>query len=102
MKILSPSSKRGSALLISLIVLVLLTILATVFLERIWGTSQTVNGLEASNAAYYQAVGIIERQLNDPLVTKQTPWAIQNTTESFSYTGRRLDVSTGGTIMPLA
>jgi flagellar basal body-associated protein FliL len=69
-------SSRGSALLVSLIILILVTIVTTVFLERIWGSSQTVQGIEASNAAYYQAVGIIEEQLIATNVTKKTPWNI--------------------------
>ena len=69
-------TSRGSALLISLIILILVTLLTTVFLELIWGSSQTVNGIEASNVAYYQAVGIIEEQLIKPDVSKKTPWNI--------------------------
>jgi len=94
-------SSRWSALLVSLIILVLVTILTTVFLERIWNSSKTVEWIEASNAAYYQATGIIEQQLMDPLVSKRSPWMIPTTTETFSMTGRSLVVYTGGSIMPI-
>jgi hypothetical protein len=84
-----------------MIILILVTIVTTVFLERIWGSSQTVQWIEASNAAYYQAVGIIEEQLIATNVTKKTPWNITSVPKPASdYTGRYLDVLTGSNIMP--
>jgi hypothetical protein len=85
-----------------MIILILVTLLTTVFLELIWWSAQTVNGIEASNAAYYQAVGIVEEQLINPSVTKKTPWNIQEKTEPFTNTGRSIDVSTGSIVMPEA
>jgi hypothetical protein len=61
-----------------MIILILVTLLTTVFLELIWGSAQTVQGIEASNVAYYQSVGIIEEQLIDSTVTKKTPWNIKS------------------------
>ncbi len=95
-------SSRGSALLISMIILILVTLLTTVFLELIWGSAQTVQGIEASNVSYYQAVWVIEEQLIASNVSKRTPWNIANRTENFSQTGRSLVVSTGAAIMPVA
>lgn len=95
-------SSRGSALLISMIILILVTLLTTVFLELIWGSAQTVQGIEASNVSYYQAVWVIEEQLIASDVSKRTPWNIANRTENFSQTGRSLAVSTGASIMPEA
>jgi hypothetical protein len=83
-----------------MIILILVTLLTTVFLELIWGSAKTVQGIEASNVAYYQSVGIIEEQLIDSTVSKKTPWNIANKTESFSQTGRKLEVSTGASTMP--
>lgn len=57
----------------------LLTIVTTVFLERIWNFSKSSNGIEASNRAYYYAIGAIEQQLMDPNVNKYHPWQIAET-----------------------
>ena len=94
-------SSRGSALLIAMIILILVTLLTTVFLELIWGSAQTVQGIEASNVAYYQSVGIIEEQLIDPTVSKKTPWNIKSYSGAYTNTGRKLEVSTGSAIMPV-
>jgi hypothetical protein len=87
-----------------MIILILVTLLTTVFLELIWGSAQTVQGIEASNVAYYQAVGVIEEQLIAPTVSKKTPWNIAPVLKPTpaGYTGRHLDVSTGATLMPAA
>jgi hypothetical protein len=97
-------SSRGSALLIAMIILILVTLLTTVFLELIWGSAQTVQGIEASNVAYYQAVWVIEEQLIAPTVSKKTPWNIAPVVKPTpaGYTGRHLDVSTWASIMPEA
>ncbi len=86
-----------------MIILILVTLLTTVFLELIWGSAQTVQGIEASNVAYYQAVGVIEEQLIAPTVSKKTPWNIAPVVKPTpaGYTGRHLDVSTGAVIMPV-
>lgn len=76
---LSLRSHRGYAILVTMIILVLLTITTTVFLEKIWGFSQSSNGIEASNKAYYNAIGLIEQQLIDPNVNKYHPWMISGT-----------------------
>jgi len=67
---------RGSAILVAMIILLLLTITTTVFLENIWSFSQSSNGIEASNKAYYNALGLIDQQLMDPSVDKYHPWNI--------------------------
>ncbi|MBP9779324.1 hypothetical protein KBD33_01735 [Candidatus Gracilibacteria bacterium] len=94
-------TQRGSALLVSLIVLILVTLMTTVFLERIWSFSQTSKGIETSNMAYYDALGVIETQLIYTGVTKYQPWNIQNLTQTTgSNTGKSLIVSTGSSIIP--
>lgn len=95
-------SSRGSALLVSLIILILVTLLTTVFLEVIWSSSKNVQWIEASNASYYQAIGIIEEQLIPANVTKKTPWNVQEISEGWFWygTGRSILVQTGHTIMP--
>ncbi len=95
---------RGSALLISLVILILVTLLTTVFLEVIWTSSKNVQGIEASNASYYRAIWVVEQQLIDPNVSKKTPWNIASLTEGSVWSGtwRSLTVQTGSSIMPAA
>lgn len=97
----SLQSQRGSALLVSLVILILLTIMTTVFLERIWTFNKISKGIEESNVAYYTTLGVVEEQLIDPLVTKFQPWKIQNVSDMTSVnTGSRLTASTGSTVIP--
>ena len=93
---------RGSAILIALIVLTLLTIVTTVFLEKIFHFSDTSEGIESSNIAYYSAVGLIEEQLMDPNVTKYTPWNVRSTGSlSNAYgSGKQLLVDSWSSIIP--
>lgn len=96
-------TQRWSALLVSLIVLILVTLMTTVFLERIWSFSQTSKWIETSNMAYYDALGVIETQLIYTWVTKYQPWNIQTLTQTTgSNTGKSLVVSTGSRIIPKA
>lgn len=69
-------NSKGSALLISLVVLLLLTVATTAFLEKIWGFSQASEGIENSNVAYYNALGMIEEALMGNGVDKYTPWNV--------------------------
>lgn len=98
----SVQSRRGSAILIALIILSLLAIVTTVFLEKIWWFSKSSNGIEASNRAYYFAAGVIEEQLMDPAVNKFQPWNIVGTGSAPSSfgTGARMTVITWGTLVP--
>jgi hypothetical protein len=93
---------RGSAILIALIVLTLLTIVTTVFLEKIFHFSDTSEGIESSNIAYYTAVWLIEEQLMDPNVTKYTPWNVRSTGSlSNSYgSGKQLLVDSWSSLIP--
>lgn len=50
------SHHKGSALLVALIVLTLLTVMSTVFFEKLYRFAQASNGIENSNAAYYKAL----------------------------------------------
>ncbi len=96
------SSRRGSALIIGLIIAVLLTIMATSFLEKILNLGQTSWGINNSAQAYSLATGLIEEQLMDPLMTKAEPWNIPPASEgsATSDTGRTLVVNTGGVTLP--
>ncbi len=49
-------NKTGSALLISLVVLVILTVMSTVFIEKLLSFSKSSEGIENSNVAYYNAL----------------------------------------------
>jgi hypothetical protein len=96
------SSRRGSALIIGLIIAVLLTIMATSFLEKILNLGQTSWGINNSAQAYSLATGLIEEQLMDPLMTKAEPWNMPPASEgsATSDTGRTLVVNTGGVNLP--
>ena len=94
-------SHRGSAVLVALIVLILISMVTTVFLERIWTFSQTSKWIETSNMAYYDALWVIETQLIYTWVTKYQPWNIQNLIQTWWVNvGRSLIVSTGSSIIP--
>jgi hypothetical protein len=56
----------------------LLTMMSTVFFEKIHKFSQRSEGIENSNVAYYKALGIIEEALYTGGVDKYTPWNIQD------------------------
>lgn len=99
MKILS--EKKGSAILIALVVLTLLVMMSTVFFEKLFRFSQASEGIENSNVAYYTALGTIEEALYTGWVNKYTPWNIQNLLRgSSSSTGIKLTVYTGSNIVP--
>lgn len=70
-------TNRGSALLISLIVLTLITVMSTVFFEKLFQFSTASNGIENSNVAYYKALGSIEEAIGTGAVTKNTPWKVE-------------------------
>lgn len=95
-------SRQGSALLISLIVLTLVTVMSTVFFEKLFRFSQASEGIENSNIAYYKALWIIETAMYGAWVDKYTPWNIQRATSGGSYTTSwaTLEVTTGSYIIP--
>ncbi|GAB0175118.1 MAG: hypothetical protein HHAS10_09970 [Candidatus Altimarinota bacterium] len=96
------SSRQGSALLISLIVLTLMMIMSSVFFEKVFRFSQASEGIENSNIAYYKALGIIETAMYGAGVNKYTPWNIKRATSggSYSTSGATLEVNTGSYIVP--
>lgn len=49
-------NNRGSAMIIALVILILLTIMSTVFIEKLFRFSQASDGIENSNMAYYSAL----------------------------------------------
>jgi hypothetical protein len=94
---------RGSAILISLIVLTLVTVMSTVFFEKLFHFSQASEGIENSNVAYYKALGIIENSLYETSVNKYTPWNIANTSCTTSMqinSGACMMAITGATTVP--
>ena len=75
--------------------------MTTVFLEKVLRFSQSINGIERSNVAYYKALSLVEEQLMSGSFTKYDPWNVQeykNTTSTFS--GVVMTVSTGSSIIP--
>jgi hypothetical protein len=94
-------SHRGSALIVWLIIVVLLTVLTTSFLEKILSLGKVSGGIGNSAQAYTLATGIIEEQLMDSAMTKETPWNIATRSEwSTTNTWRSLTAATGGTMIP--
>ena len=95
-------NKSGSAILIALVVLIILTIMSTVFLEKLLGFAKASEGIENSNVAYYHANGVIEEALYTGWVNKYTPWNISNITIGgpATSTGKSLRAMTGGSRIP--
>jgi nitrous oxidase accessory protein NosD len=95
--------KEGSALLISLIVLVLLSLASTVFVEKVWNFSKASTGIKDSTRAYYFSLATIEEGLMNPTVTKQSPWNVSGTAVTLPAPDnitKTLTVYTGGTSVP--
>jgi Tfp pilus assembly protein PilX len=74
-------SHRGSALLVGLIIVVLLTILTTSFLEKVLGLGRTSGAIGNSAQAYTLATGLIEEQLMSGAMTRAAPWNIPTRSE---------------------
>lgn len=96
----STQSHRGSALLVGLIIVVLLTILTTSFLEKILGLGRTSGAIGNSAQAYTLATGLVEEQLMQSNMTRQAPWNIQTRVDTGVFTGRTLSAYTGGNLIP--
>lgn len=98
----STRSHQGSALIVALIIVVLLTIMTTTFLEKVLNLGKTSGGINSSAQSYSLATGLIEEQLMDSNMTKVSPWNIAEKSEGIpgGFTGRSLSAATGGTIMP--
>jgi len=75
-------SHRGSALLVGLVITILLTILTMSFLDKILNLGKTSKGIDNSAQSYSLATGLIEEQLMDVNMTKQTPWMIPEKSET--------------------
>lgn len=94
-------SHQWSALLVGFVVVVLLTIMTTSFLDKVLNLWKTSGGINSSAQSYTLATGIIEEQLMDSNMTKQSPWNILERTEgTFTLTGRSLKAFTGWTTIP--
>ena len=94
-------SQKGSALLVGLIIVVLLTILTTSFLEKILGLGRTSGAIGNSAQAYTLATGLIEEQLMTGAMTRAEPWNIPTRSEwSTTSTWRTLTAYTGGNMIP--
>lgn len=94
-------SQRGSALLVGLIIVVLLTILTTSFLEKVLGLGRTSGAIGNSAQAYTLATGLIEEQLMNGAMTRTEPWNIPTRSEwGTTSTWRTLTAYTGGNMVP--
>jgi hypothetical protein len=99
-------SHQGSALIVGLIIVVLLTIMTVSFLEKVLGLGRVSGGISNSAQAYALTTGLIEERLIDPNMTKQAPWQIPtkiegNSNQAGNSTGRTLLAYTGGNILPM-
>ena len=74
-------SHRGSALLVGLVIVILVTILAVSFLEKVLRLSRTTGAIENSVQAYTLATGLVEQQMMEDHMTKREPWNIQTLKE---------------------
>lgn len=94
---------RGSAILISLFILIVLTVMTTVFMEKLLRFSRASEGIENSNVAYYHALWGIEETLYSTGVNKYTPWNVSNQSVwSTTGTGKNVIALTWGTTVPVA
>jgi Tfp pilus assembly protein PilX len=94
-------SHRGSAIIVALIIVVLLSILTVTFLEKVLNLAKSSGNINSSAQSYSFATSIIEEQLMNPAMTKTAPWGIPEKAESQAFTGRSLIAATGGTTMPV-
>lgn len=100
---LSFSRRRGSALLMGIVVASLLSILIISFTEKVLRFGKSSQGIEQSTRAYYHATSIIEQQLMATEKLKKQPWTIQSTGALALGSGKssaQLDVSTGSVQLP--
>lgn len=98
-----PINRNWSALIVALVIMTLLTMMSTVFFEKIYRFSQRSEWIENSNIAYYKSLGIIEEALFTGWVDKYTPWNIANNSRgSTNNSGSKITVNTGGVLMPLS
>ena len=82
-------------------VLAIVTIMSTVFFEKLFQFSKSTEGIENSNKAYYKALGAIEASLYTGGVNKYTPWNISKLSQgNVISSGARLNVTTGSTTVP--
>lgn len=94
-------SRKGSALLIGLVITTLLSILVIGFLDKVLRVGKNTKAIEQSTQAYYLATGIIEDKLRSNKDLKKRPWEIEGKENDFSsYSGQRLVVNTGSTTIP--
>ena len=92
--------RRGSALLVGLIIVVLLTILTVSFLEKVLGLGRTSGGIGNSAQAYTIATGLIEEQLMNASMTREAPWNIATRSDTYTATWRTLTAYTGSDSIP--
>ena len=71
------TSRRGSALLIGLIMTLLISILVISFTEKVLRFAQGSQGIEQSTQAYYAATSTIESGLMNTEKLRRQPWTIQ-------------------------
>jgi len=92
--------RSASALLFSLVLLGIFTVLSVVFIERLYPFSQNVAGIERANMAYYAMTTAIEGTMNTS--SGRVPWIIQpqSTPSTQIFTGYTVQVMTGGTTLP--
>lgn len=94
-------TRRGSAILIALITLILVTAVTNVFLDKVLRFSRSINGIERSNISYYNALSLIEERLMSGSFTKYDPWKVTWLVDTGStFSGRIMTVSTGSNTVP--
>ncbi len=94
------TSRRGSALLIGLIMTLLISILVISFTEKVLRFAQGSQGIEQSTQAYYAATSTIESGLMNTEKLRRQPWTIQGSRAWNTHRGSELVVNTGGVTLP--
>jgi len=102
MSLSTQTSRRGSALLIGLIMTLLIAILVISFTEKVLRFARGSHGIEQSTQAYYAATSIIETSLMNTTSLRQKPWTIAGEKIGNTNTGAELTVYTGSNTIPVA
>lgn len=98
------NSRKGSALVIAMIIMVLLSVLVMGFLEKVLRLGENAKSIVHSTQAYYLATSEIEKTLDDQNLKKK-PWklgdpALENTLPTNSFRGANLLVTAKGEVIP--
>lgn len=93
------NSRKGSALVIAMIIMVLLSVLVMGFLEKVLRLGENAKSIVHSTQAYYLATSEIEKTLDNQDLKKK-PWTLGDSTSENAFSGANLSVTAKGNIIP--